>query len=205
MTRPIKALVLGCTLKPSPETSNTEELARVVERELQEKGAETELVRVVDYDVHPGVSNDEGAGDEWPSIRKQVLAADILVIATPTWLGQQSSMAKRVLERLDAMIFETDDAGHPPAYNKVAGIVVTGTSDGAHWVVAEVEAALIEIGFTVPGQSWTYWNIGPGGGQNYTETEQGHDWSESTGKTAAANLYAVAEALRANPIPAPPK
>lgn len=205
MERPIRALTLGCTLKPTPETSNTEALAGVVEKELRKQGAETELLRVVDYDVHPGVSNDEGAGDEWPIIREKVLAADILVIATPTWLGQQSSMAKRVLERLDAVIFETDDAGRPPAYNKVAGVVVTGTSDGAHWVAADVQAALIEIGFTVPGQSWTYWNIGPGGGKGYTETDQGHDWSESTGKAAASNLYAVAEALRANPIPAPPK
>jgi multimeric flavodoxin WrbA len=154
--------------------------------------------------VKPGVTSDEGGGDQWPRLREKILAADILVVATPTWMGQPSSVAKRVLERMDAMISETDDDGRPIAYNKVAGVVVTGNEDGAHHVINEINGPLVDIGFTIPGQSWTYWNMGPGPGPSYTETDHKHDWSASTGRVAAANLVAVAKALRAAPVPAPP-
>lgn len=145
-----------------------------------------------------------GEGDEWPPIRRQILDSEILVIATPTWLGRPSSIAQRVLERMDAMISETDEDERPVAYNRVAGVVVTGNEDGAHHVISEVSGALIDIGFTIPGQAWTYWNKGPGPGQDYQETEEGHEWSHSTGRTAAANLLAAARALQAKPIPPPP-
>jgi multimeric flavodoxin WrbA len=199
----VKALALNCTLKPSPARSNTEQLTRVVLAALEREGVETELVRVADHDVKPGVSSDEGEGDAWPAIRAKILAAEILVLASPTWLGQPSSIAKRVLERMDAMLSETDDAGRPVAYNRVAGFVVTGNEDGAHHVIAELAQALIDIGFTVPGQAWTYWNKGPGPGPSYLDTDEGHDWSQATGEAAAANLLAVARALAARPIPAP--
>jgi multimeric flavodoxin WrbA len=92
-------------------------------------------------------------------------AADILVMATPTWLGQPSSVAKRALERMDALLSEThDDDATPIAHGRVAGVVVTGNEDGAHHVIAEIAGALIDIGYTVPGQAWTYWNKGPGPG-----------------------------------------
>jgi multimeric flavodoxin WrbA len=198
------ALILNCTLKRAPQTSNTEALARVVDTALADAGVTTELVRVVDHDVAPGVTNDEGAGDEWPTILERVRQARILVIATPTWLGQPSSVARRVLERMDALISETDDAGRPFAYNRVAGVVVTGNEDGAHAVIANVAQALIDIGYTVPGQAWTYWNMGPGPGPSYLETDHKHDWSAKTGRTAAQNLVAVARALEQAPIPPPP-
>ena len=197
------ALVLNCTLKPSPAESNTEALAKVVVKALEGQGVTTELVRVADYDVRPGVSSDEGDGDQWPRLRAKVLEAEILVMASPTWLGMMSSVAKRVLERMDPMLSETDDQERPVAYNRVAGVVVTGNEDGAHHVINELAGALIDIGFTIPGQAWTYWNMGPGPGPSYTETDQGHDWSISTGKAAAANLVAVARALQASPMPAP--
>ena len=199
----MRALVLNCTLKPSPAESNTEALAKVVIEALEKEGVTTELVRVADYDVRPGVSSDEGDGDQWPQLRAKVLQSEILVMASPTWLGQPSSVAKRVLERMDAMLSETDDQERPVAYNRVAGVVVTGNEDGAHHVINEIAGALVDIGFTVPGQAWTYWNMGPGPGPSYTETDQGHDWSASTGKAAAGNLVAVARALQASPIPAP--
>jgi multimeric flavodoxin WrbA len=200
----LTALAINCTLKPSPETSNTEALARVVLDALGEEGVETDLVRAVDHEIKPGVESDMGDGDEWPQIRERVLAADILLIAAPTWLGQPSSVSKLVLERMDAMISEEDDEGRPVAYNRVAGVVVTGNEDGAHHVIAEVCGALNDIGFTCPGQNWTYWNRGPGPGDDYLDSDEGHEWSETTGKAAAANLLAVARALRANPIPPPP-
>lgn len=113
-----------------------------------------------------------------------------------------TALPRRVV--IDAMISETRDDGTPVAYGKVAGVVVTGNEDGAHHVVAEVAGALGDIGFTVPGQAWTYRNMGPGPGPTYPETEHGHAWSERTGRTMASNLVAVAQALREHPVPAPP-
>jgi multimeric flavodoxin WrbA len=124
-------------------------------------------------------------------------------MATPTWLGKPSSVAQRVCERMDAMLSETDDAGRPVAYNRVAGVVVTGNEDGAHHVIGELIDSLVEVGLTVPGQAWTYWNMGPGAGPSYAETDHGHDWSAKTAKPAASNLVAVARALAANPVPPP--
>ncbi|HNG56871.1 MAG TPA: NAD(P)H-dependent oxidoreductase, partial [Solirubrobacterales bacterium] len=118
----MKALTINCTLKASPATSNTEALATVVADEIQQAGVETDLVRAVDHNILPGVSNDEGEGDGWPAVLDRVRAAQILIIATPTWLGQPSSVAKRVLERMDALISETDDEGVPFAYGRVAGV-----------------------------------------------------------------------------------
>lgn len=200
----MKALILNCTLKPSPEPSNTKALADEVIAALIDHGVDVDVQRVVDLHIPFGVQSDMGTDDEWPAVRAQIVASDILVIATPTWLGQPASVVKVVLERLDAMISETDDAGVPLAYNKVAGVIVTGNEDGAHHVIAEVGGALGDIGFTIPGQAWTYWNMGPGPGPSYTETDHGHEWSRSTGRTMAANLVAVATALQHHPIPAPP-
>lgn len=197
----MKALIINCTLKVGKETSNTEVLAGVVAEALGAQGVDCEIIRAVNHQLLPGVSSDEGGGDEWPAIRQKIVAADIFILATPTWLGQHSSVAQRVLERMDAMLSETDGQGRPIAYNKVAGIVVTGNEDGAHHIIANVAQALIDIGFTVPGQAWTYWNMGPGPGPSYLETKHKHDWSKSTGQSAAHNLVAVARALQANPIP----
>ncbi len=198
----MKALIINCTLKASPEPSNTEALAKVVADKLREDEVEVTEVRAVEKNILPGVESDMGEGDEWPPPRGDP-RPDILVIATPTWLARPSSVAQRVLERMDAMIAETDDAGRPVAYGKVAGVVVTGNEDGAHHVISETAGGLIDIGFTVPGQAWTYWNRGPGPGKSYLEDDAGHDWSRTTGETAAQNLVAVAKALAATPFPVP--
>jgi hypothetical protein len=102
------------------------------------------------------------------------------------------------------MISETDDEERPVAYNKVAGVVVTGNEDGAHHVISEITGALGDIGYTVPGQAWTYWNRGPGPGPDYSDTDEGHDWSAKTGRAMAQNLAGVAEALAASPLGPPP-
>ena len=199
----MRAVALNCTLTASPGISNTEALTRVVLGRLEQDGVATDMIRVVDHDVRPGVSSDEGDGDQWPAIRAQILASEILILATPTWLGQPSSVVKRVLERMDAMLSETGDDGRPVAYNRVAGFVVTGNEDGAHHVIAELAQAVFDIGFTVPGQAWTYWNKGPGPGPSYLETDEGHEWSRTTGEAAAAKLVAVARALSQHPLPVP--
>jgi multimeric flavodoxin WrbA len=201
----MRATILNGTLKPSPDTSNTEGLASYVAGALRERGVdEVTHIRLVDHDVKPGVESDMGEGDAWPAIRGQILASEILIIATPTWLGQLSSVTKRALERMDAFLSETDDEGVPVAYNRVAGVVVTGNEDGAHAIIAAVAQALIDIGYTLPGQAWTYWNKGPGPGEEEYLSSAEKDWTHSTGDAAAHNVVAVARALRANPIPKPP-
>jgi multimeric flavodoxin WrbA len=200
----MKALILNCSLKPSPDPSNTAALAGVVADALREKAVEVAEIRLADRTIPPGVETEMGDGDEWPEIHDQILDSEILIVATPTWVGRPSSIAQRALERMDAMIAETDDSERPVAYNRVAGVVVTGNEDGAHHVISEVSGALGDIGFTIPGQAWTYWNKGPGPGKDYSETDEGHEWSETTGKAAASNLFALATALVANPVPPPP-
>lgn len=202
----MRALCLNCTLKRSPEPSNTDSLARVVLDELESDGWATEMVRVVDHVVEPGVVSDPVTpDDEWPTLHARIVTADALIIATPTWFGQPSSVAKRVLERMDAMLGETADDGRTPiAYNRVAGVVVTGNEDGAHHCIAEIMGALNDIGYAAPGQNWTYWNKGPGPGDEEWLTTDEREWSISTGRTAATNIAALARALAASPIPPPP-
>lgn len=202
----MKALVINCTLKRSPDASNTEALAAVVVEHLQKEGVAVEVVRAVDLTVEPGVvSEPVREGDAWPQVHEKLLDSQILVIASPTWLGRPSSVAQRVLERMDGMLSETDDEGRPVAYNRVAGVVVTGNEDGAHHVISEISGALADIGYTVPGQAWTYWHLGPGPGPDYLDDERGREWSHRTGRAMAANLYGVASALAARPLGAPPE
>ncbi|EPD68843.1 flavodoxin family protein [Streptomyces sp. HGB0020] len=199
----MKALIVNCTLKKSPEPSNTEALATVVAERLAEHAVKVTHVRAVDLDIAPGVVTDAGGGDEWPGVHEQLLEAEILIIASPTWLGRPSSVAQRVLERMDAMMSETDDQERPVAYSRVAGVVVTGNEDGAHHVISEISGALADIGYTIPGQAWTYWHLGPGPGPDYLEEQRGRDWSHSTARAMADNLYGVAQALAATPLKAP--
>ncbi|GAA3606291.1 flavodoxin family protein [Nonomuraea rosea] len=201
----MRAVVVNCTLKGAPEPSNTDALAEVVAGDLRARGVEVQTFRAVDENIAPGVATDMGEGDGWPRIHDALMASEILIVATPTWVGRPSSLAQRVIERMDAMLSETDDNGRPVAYNRVAGVVVTGNEDGAHHVISEIAGALGDIGYTVPGQAWTYWHLGPGAGPNYLDTEQGREWSHKTGRAMASNLYAVAEALSARPVPAPPE
>lgn len=196
----MKAIVLNCTLKKSPDQSNTALLAGEVISGLEERGVECETLRLVDMNVLPGVSSDEGNGDEWPGVREKILASDIVVLATPTWLGHASSVARRALERMDAMLSEQNEAGQMIAYNRVAGFVVTGNEDGAKSCISEMASAMVEVGFTVPPLAWTYWNMGPG--PEYPDTDDGKEWSRTTARTCAHNLFHVARALHENPIPA---
>jgi multimeric flavodoxin WrbA len=201
----MKALVINCTLKRSPAPSNTEALAGAVVGQLEKDGVEVEVLRAVDLDIEPGVTSEAvRPGDAWPLVHDKLMDAEILVIASPTWLGRPSSVAQRVLERMDAMLSETDADGRPVAYNRVAGVVVTGNEDGAHHVISEISGALGDIGYTVPGQAWTYWNRGPGPGPDYLDEESGREWAQRTGRAMAANLLGVAGALGERPVGAPP-
>ncbi len=152
---PLKAVALNATLKASPAPSSTDKLIRQLADEMP--GVETEFVRLVDHDIKTGVTSDEGGGDAWPAIRAKILAADILIFGTPIWLGQPCSVAKRILERMDAFLSETDDEGRMPSFGKVACLAIVGNEDGAHHVTAELYQALSDVGFSIPASGSVYW------------------------------------------------
>src|SRR5437763_13438231 len=168
----LKVLALNCTLKPSSQPSSTEKLLQELLAAFREYDAKGEIVRVVDFNIKPGVSSDEGEGDGWPQLRKRVLACHILVIGSPIWLGQPSSVAKRVLERMDAFLDERDDMQRMPSYGKVGLAAVVGNEDGAHHVAAEVCQALAEVGFTIPTGGVTYWVGEAMGDKNYIDLKK---------------------------------
>jgi multimeric flavodoxin WrbA len=198
-TASLRALALVCSLKPSPAPSSSEKLAREVLGALGEHGVTGEVVRVVDRDVKPGVEVDMGDGDEWPAIREQLMAADILVVATPTWVGHMSSVAQRVLERLDGELSETDDSGRPLVTGRVAVTAVVGNEDGAHKITADLMQALDDIGFTIPAQGGTYWNDEAMGGRDYLDLDETPEAVASTTATLAANAAHLARLLKADP------
>ena len=164
----------------------------------------TATFRIVDEGVRFGVTSDEGDGDGWPAIRTAILDAQILVLATPIWLGHPSSVCQMVLERLDAFISETDDKDRPIAWDRVAVVGVVGNEDGAHHCISEIAGAAIDLGLTIPGQAWTYWNKGPGPGEEEYRTTDDRDWTHATGDTMAHVLAHTATALKTTPIPKPP-
>lgn len=198
----LRALVLVCTLKPSPAASSASRLGSEVLDALKEHGVVGEVVRVVDHDVRFGVTTDEGSGDEWPAIRAKLLGADILVIATPIWMGQPASVCKVVLERLDAELGETDDRGRLLMFDKVAAVAVVGNEDGAHHVTAEVLQALNDVGFTAAANGSTYWVGEAMQAVDYQDLERKPDKTTQTTRTAAANTAHLARLLRAQPYPA---
>ena len=199
MTSPLTALALTCSLKPSPAPSSTDKLAGQVLDALAKSGVTGELVRVVDHDVKPGVELDMGDGDEWPALREKLMAADILVFATPTWVGHMSSVAQRVLERLDAELSETDDSGRPLIAGKVAVVAVVGNEDGAHHISAEAFQALADVGFTVPAQGVTYWNGEAMQGVDYLDLDETPEPVAQATRTAAENAAHLARLLKAQP------
>jgi multimeric flavodoxin WrbA len=197
----LSALVLCTTLTPSPARSSSHLLGQQVLEALKEHGVTGEIIRVVDHDVKPGVDFDMGDGDEWPAIRERLLAADILVIATPIWVGHPSSLTQRVIERLDAELSAKDDQGRLLTYGKAAGVAVVGNEDGAHHVSAEVYQALDDLGFTLPAAAVTYWVGEAMQGTDYQDVDETPEATAATTKTLAAHLAHLARVLKANPYP----
>jgi multimeric flavodoxin WrbA len=199
---PLRALILTCTLKPSPTPSSSELLAGEIATALKQHDVESETLRVVDHRVKFGVGLDEGEGDEWPAIRKKLMAADLLVIATPIWLGQPSAVCKLVLERLDAELGEKDEHGRLRTFGKVAALGVVGNEDGAHHVTAEVYQALSDVGFTIPANAVTYWVGEAMQAVDYKDKQPRPEKTAQTTATLAANYAPLASLLRESPYPA---
>jgi len=197
----LKVLALNCSLKPSPQPSSTDKLLAELLEAFREYNAEGEIVRVADFNVKPGVSADEGAGDDWPQLRKRVLACDVLVIGSPIWLGQPSSIAKRVLERMDAFLGERDDMQRMPSYGRVGFAAVVGNEDGAHHVAAEVCQALAEVGFTIPTGGVTYWVGEAMGDTNYIDLETTPEAVAEWTPVLASNAAHLAGLLKKSQYP----
>jgi len=202
MDTQLTALMINCTLKPSPAESSSDVLGRQMLSALAGHGVGIDSIRAVDHDIRPGVLTDMGEGDEWPQLRERVLAADILVFVTPTWLGQHSSVAQRVLERLDAELSETDAEGRPTLFDKVALAGIVGNEDGAHHITGILYQALGDVGFTIPAQGVVYWNGEAMQGTDYKDLESTPEKVAQATKTAAANAAHLAELLRERHYPA---
>jgi multimeric flavodoxin WrbA len=198
----VTALALICSLTPSPAPSSSELMARHVLAELQNHGVSGTSLRVVDHNVMPGVQTDMGDGDAWPGIRDRILAADILILATPIWMGHPSSITQRVIERLDADLAETDDAGRPIMYGKVAIVAVVGNEDGAHKTVADTQQALNDVGFTFPAQGATYWVGEAMQTVDYKDLDAVPEKVAATTAGAARNAAYLARSLPQAPYPA---
>lgn len=197
----LKAITLVSTLKPSPDDSSSDKIAEDITKELKKYDTDNTIIRVVDYDIKPGVEPDMGAGDAWPSIRAQILAADILIMTTPTWVGHMTSEAQRVLERLDAEISQEGLDGLPTMFGKVAAVAVVGNEDGAHKISGDLFQALNDIGFTLPAQAATYWNDEAMGSRDYIDLKNVPEKTAETTAALAKNVTHLAKLLKDNTYP----
>jgi multimeric flavodoxin WrbA len=198
---PLTAVALVCSLTPSPAESSSELLAAQVLEALTAHGVAGSSIRVVDHDVRPGVQLDMGDGDAWPAIRQRVIDADILLVSTPTWMGQHSSVCQRVLERLDAELSETDEDGRQYTSGKVAIAAVVGNEDGAHHISAILYQGLNDVGFTIPAQGVTYWNGEAMHGTDYKDLDETPDAVASATATVARNAAHLARLLKQHAYP----
>lgn len=198
---PLKALALNCTLKSGAAESSTELLLSQVLEEARKHGVEGSMIRVADLNIKPGVTSDEGDDDDWPAVRSKIIESDILVLGSPIWLGQPSSIVKRVLERMDAFLGEADDRGRYPSYGKVGLAAVVGNEDGAHHVSAELFQAMNEVGFTVPASGVTYWVGEAMQATDYKDLDEVPEKTQRATSMSVRNCVHLAGLLRASPYP----
>lgn len=196
----LKAIAINCTLKAGTEASSTDLMISVLANELAKHRVElSETIRIANYNIVPGVSSDEGPGDDWPDVRRRILEADILIFGTPIWLGHMSSLAQRVLERMDAFLGEADDNGRYPSFSKVAVAAIVGNEDGAHAVTAGLFQGLNDEGYTVPAASACYWVGEAMGRTDFKDLEKVPEKVTQTAAMVAANAAHLARLLKAQP------
>lgn len=190
-------------LEAIQSTSNTDALLKEFIDVFRKNGIETETVRVVDYRIAFGVEADMGAGDQWPLIAEKIEQADILLVGTPLWIGEKSSVAKMVLERISGSGSETNKKGQPIYYNKVAGAVVTGNEDGAKHAARDILFNLGHFGFSLPPNPLAYWVGDAGSGASYIEAKGNENaFTQKNARIASHNIVHLARNLTENPIPA---
>lgn len=200
---PLRVLVLNASLKHQPNLSNTGEVAELVLAEMRalDAGLETDVVRLADKHIPVGLGYREGDDDDWPAIVAQVKAADIVIFATPIWWGGRSSLMQRVIERLDSLDEEYIASGRSALYNKVAGVVITGSEDGALSVLGTIMMVLTFMGFTLPPECCAYW-VGEVGQPTAKDREHrlANQATPHMAKNVARNLIYYAQLLRMHPL-----
>ena len=202
---PLTAIALNCSLKKSlGEASSTDAMIAVLKEHLAEQDVElAETIRIADYNVPPGVTSNEGEGegDDWPAIREKILSHDILVFGGPIWMGQIGSVAKRVLERMDAFTSETDGQGRMPSFGKVAIAAIVGNEDGAHWSSAQLFQSLNDTGWTIPAGAACYWVGEAMGCTDFKELAETPDAVTETAQMCAINAAHLAKLLAGDAYP----
>ena len=199
----LKALPINCTLKADPGAkSSTDAMIDVLRRPFADAGVHvSETVRVAALNIKPGVTSDEGEGDDWPALRTQILDHDILIFGGPIWMGQLGSVAKRVLERMDAFISELDDQKRMPSYGKVAVAAIVGNEDGAHASTAQLFQALNDVGWTIPAVGACYWVGEAMGSKDFQDLLTTPAKVTQTAGTVARHAAHLAGLLKDSPYP----
>lgn len=199
----LKALFLNCTLKKSPEMSHTEGLLNVAKAIMEKNGVEVEMLRPVDYDiafgVYPDMTKKGWDKDDWQSIFKKVMDADILVIGTPIWLGEKSSVCTMVIERLYAMSSELNDKGQYIYYGKTGGTIITGNEDGIKHCGMNILYSLQHLGYMIPPQADAGWIGEAGPGKSYRDEGSGgpeNDFTQRNTTFMSWNLMHTAKMLK---------
>ncbi len=206
----LSALYINCTLKRSPEKSHTQGIVDISATIMRKHGVEVEELRAVDHDIATGVYLDMTehgwASDVWPSIHEKVMASNILVIAGPIWLGDNSSVTKRVIERLYASSGDVNDKGQWDYYGRVGGALITGNEDGIKHCAMDILYSLQHIGYTIPPQADAGWIGEAGPGPSYLDPGSGGPENEFTNRNTTFmtwNLMHLANMLQqAGGIPA---
>ncbi|HMB97626.1 MAG TPA: flavodoxin family protein [Balneolaceae bacterium] len=189
----LKALFINCTLKKSPRQSHTRGLIDVSMKIMEKEGVEAECIRFADYDVAPGVYPDMTEygleKDDWPEIWKKVKEADILVIGTPIWLGEKSSEASKLIERLYSMSGLQNGKGQYIYYGKVGGCVITGNEDGIKHCAMNMLYSLQHVGYSIPPQADCGWIGEAGPGPSYLDRESNAQKNQFTNRNTTFMTY----------------
>jgi len=201
----LKAVFLNCTLKKSPEQSHTSGLISMSQAIMEANGVSVEVIRPVDHEiafgVYPDMKEHGWAVDEWPEIQKKVMDADILVLCTPIWLGDKSSIATRTIERLYGFSSELNKQGQYAYYGRVGGCLVTGNEDGIKHCAMNVLYSLQHLGYSIPPQADAGWIGEAGPGPSYMDKNSGGPENEFTNRNATFmtwNLMHLAKQLKDN-------
>lgn len=201
----LKAVFINCTLKLSPEVSNTQGLMDVAANIMKREGVKVENIRFVDHEVPPGVYPDMRKKgwdkDEWPAISGKILDADILVIGTPIWLGEISSVAMKLIERLYSLSGETNDKGQYIYYGRAAGCIITGNEDGIKHCARGLLYSLQHVGYSIPPQADCGWIGEVGPGPSYLDKDSGaknNDFTNRNTTFMTYNLLHLARMLKNN-------
>jgi len=196
----LRALFLNCTLKRSPAVSNTEGLIDVSRKILEKQGVQVDVIRAIDHDIATGVWPDMTehgwATDAWPAIQEQVMAADILVIAGPIWLGDNSSVTKQVIERLYGNSSILNEHGQYAYYGRVGGCLITGNEDGVKHCAMNILYSLQHLGYTIPPQADAGWIGEAGPGPSYLDPGSGGPENDFTNRNTTFMTYNLMHAAK---------